>query len=248
MKWAFFLIPFYFGMTASLLTTLLLTKGGSIKSELNDQATAGVIVAVGVGVAILVAVFWLPWLWRVVVKGDWQLNYLHVLQGPLLLKRGEVSPPPDSHTGIIDYYAGHLTMDEVQAKRAEPGSDTATVDPEITAAPTEKITGADGEEKPAAPVRRSPPPRKSLIGPKPAGALLSRAVLFWWVKFILFRGIDHDIVELQKNKKDFLAGVLELAHAGAAHFDNNVEHMYSYLQVMTAATASFTHGANDAAK
>jgi len=250
-KWAFFLIPFYFGMTASLLTTLLLTKGGSIKSQLNEQATAGVIVAVGVGVAILVTVFWLPWLWRVVIKEDWQLNYLHVLQGPLLLKRGEVPPPPDSHTGIIDYYAGHLTMDEIQAKRAEPGSDTTTADPEITAAPTEKSTGIDGEEKKpadATPVRRGPPPRKSLIGPKPAGPLLSRAVLFWWVKFLLFRGIDHDIVELQKNKKDFLAGDLELAHAGAAHFDNNVEHMYSYLQVMTAATASFTHGANDAAK
>ena len=92
------------------------------------------------------------------------------------------------------------------------------------------------------------PPRKSLVGPKPSGKIWNGRVLFWWVKWILFRGVDHDMVQLQKNKKDFLAGDLELAHSKAAHYDNNVEHMYSYLQVMTAATASFTHGANDAAK
>jgi phosphate/sulfate permease len=80
------------------------------------------------------------------------------------------------------------------------------------------------------------------------GSNFSGKVIFWWIKFLLFRGVDLDIVELQKNKQDFLAGDLELAHANAAHYDNNVEHMYSYLQVMTAATASFTHGANDAAK
>lgn len=247
-KWAFFLIPFYFGMTASLLTTLLLTKGGTIKSNLSEEGTAGVIVGVGVAVAVGIAVFWLPWLWRVVVKGDWQLNYFHVFQGPLLLRRGEVPPAPASHVGIIDYYAGHLTKEELDIKRAAEGSTTATADPEITAVVEKKADGTEEPAKPAPVVVRENPPRKSLIGPKPAGSNFSGKVIFWWIKFLLFRGVDLDIVALQKGKNDFLAGDLELAHAGAAHYDNNVEHMYSYLQVMTAATASFTHGANDAAK
>ena len=246
-KWAFFLIPFYFGTTAALLTTLLLTKGGTIKSNLTEQGTAGVIVGVGAGVAILVTVFWLPWLWRVVVKGDWQLKYHHVPLGPLLLRRGEVPPTPDSHVGIIDYYAGHLTEDDLKAKRAAAGTETAASDLEITAV-TENKNGEDAEPIKTSPKPAQPAPRKSIVGPKPVGSNFSPKVLFWWLKWILFRGVDLDIVELQKSKQDFLAGDLELAHAKAAHYDNNVEHMYSYLQIMTAATASFTHGANDAAK
>ncbi|KAK0745752.1 phosphate-repressible phosphate permease [Schizothecium vesticola] len=246
-KWAFFLTPFYFGMTASLLTTLLLTKGGTIKSNLNEAGTAGVIVGVGFGAALLVAVFWLPWLWCVIVNGDWQLNYFHVIQGPFLFRRGEVPPPPENHVGIMNYYEGHLTPEELAAKRAVAGSEAATADLEIAAVGGEKK--ADGTEdadlKPT--IIPASLPRKSLIGPKPSGKIWNGRVLFWWVKWLLFRGVDHDIVDLQKNKKDFLAGDLELAHSKAAHYDNNVEHMYSYLQVMTAATASFTHGANDAA-
>lgn len=47
---------------------------------------------------------------------------------------------------------------------------------------------------------------------------------------------------------NLLTGDLELMHAHATHYNNKVEHMYSFLQVMTAATASFTHGANDVSK
>ena len=244
---AFFLLPFYFGMTASLITTLLLTKGGSIKSTLSEQVNAAIIVAVGAGVAILVAVFWLPWLWRVIILKDWQLTYMHIPLGPLLLRRGEVPPPPEGRDNVIrDYYAGHLTLEELQAKRAAPGTDTANADPEITMIPVkpEDEAAKESEKTP----RPSEPPRKSLIGPKPAGSNFSPRGLFWWLKWALLQGVDLDIVQLQKNKKDRLAGDLELAHAGAVHYNNNVEHMYRFLQMMTAATASFTHGANDAAK
>lgn len=150
-KRAFFLIPFYFGMTASLLTTLLLTKGGSIKSTLSEQANAGVIVTVGVGVAIVVAVFWLPWLWRVIVKQDWQLTYQHILLGPLLLRRGEVPPHAEgAESGIRDYYADHLTLEELQAKRAAPGTSTANADPEITMVPDGPVTVSDSLDEKAA--------------------------------------------------------------------------------------------------
>lgn len=39
-----------------------------------------------------------------------------------------------------------------------------------------------------------------------------------------------------------------MTHAHAQHYDNRAEYMYSFLQIMTAATASFTHGANDVSK
>lgn len=52
----------------------------------------------------------------------------------------------------------------------------------------------------------------------------------------------------QNLDRNFLAGDLLAMHALAEHYDNKVEYMYSFLQVMTVATASFTHGANDVSK
>jgi len=43
----------------------------------------------------------------------------------------------------------------------------------------------------------------------------------------------------------FLAKDLSKIHQHIPHYDNKTEHLYSFLQVMTAITASFAHGAND---
>jgi len=56
------------------------------------------------------------------------------------------------------------------------------------------------------------------------------------------------VVAMQSGDKSFLTGDLEKVHAHAEHYNNKVEYMYSFLQVMTAATSSFTHGANDVSK
>lgn len=43
----------------------------------------------------------------------------------------------------------------------------------------------------------------------------------------------------------YLTALFYLRHEHVPHYDNKTEHLYSFLQVMTAATASFAHGAND---
>ncbi|KAG8413674.1 Na+/Pi symporter [Metarhizium acridum] len=55
-----------------------------------------------------------------------------------------------------------------------------------------------------------------------------------------------DIVGFQ-SEKSVIAGDVEGIHARAHHYDNKAEFLYTFLQVMTAAAASFTHGANDVA-
>ncbi|KAF6783467.1 phosphate-repressible phosphate permease [Colletotrichum sojae] len=205
-----FLVPVYFGVTASLVVMLLVWKGGSYEIALTDAQ-------------VLVATFFVPWLYRVVIRDDWQLRWYHVLHGPFLLRRGDVPPPPEGYQGRVrDFYAGHAIKEDVDSRGAKDG-------------------GEVGE-----PAQQPPPPRKSLVGPKPEGPWYAGPVLFWWFKFAVLRGVDQDIVGAQHGDGGGLAGGnLDEMHARAARYDNRAEYLYTFLQVMTAATASFVHGAND---
>lgn len=251
---AFALVPVYFGFTASLLVMLLLWKGGSYKIELDDSALAAVIVCCGIGWALIIAIFLMPWLWRVVVKEDWQLRWYHIPLGPMLLRRGEVPPPPTDFQGAIrNFYEGHLTKDELEAKRAAAvarddveaaGASETANESNIADAIMKSSKHSDTESDEL----HNVPEKKSLVGPRPEGLpWYSGAMLFWYLKKALFNGVDQDVVNMQR-KKDILSGDLEEKHARAAHYDNKAEFMYSFLQIMTACTASFTHGANDVSK
>ena len=58
--------------------------------------------------------------------------------------------------------------------------------------------------------------------------------------------MNQDPASEQMNAKGtFLTGDLRHMHARAAHFDNKTEYLFSFLQALTASTASFAHGAND---
>ncbi|KAL2129694.1 hypothetical protein VTI74DRAFT_7437 [Chaetomium olivicolor] len=251
---ALYFVPVYFGITASLLTMLLLWKGGGYEIRLTDPEVAGTIVGVGAGFALLVAVTLMPWLYRVVICDDWQLRWWHIPLGLLLLRRGEVPPPPEDAAPVVkDYYEGRLTKEQLAARKAAERDDvevTGTSNPDKD----EKTGAANGEGSDAASAERPTPsplanarkPHKKLVGPKPEGKWYEGRVLFWYVKWALLRGIDQDVVNAESTHGG-LARNLDEVHAHATHYDNRAEYMYSFLQIMTAATASFTHGANDIA-
>lgn len=243
---AFALVPVYFGVTASLLTMLLLWKGGNYTITLTDPEVAGTIVGVGAAWALFICVTLMPWLYRVVIRDDWQLRWWHIPLGPLLLRRPDPPPPPSNHQTVRDYYAGHLTAEELAARRAGQRGDV------------EASLGVGGDDNQAAETKGHSDPSSDheaedhlpeyagkLVGPRPDGVWYSAPVLFWLFKRALFRGVDQDVVSQQTQGKSVLSGDLEKMHAHAAHYNNRAEYMYSFLQVMTAATASFTHGAND---
>jgi sodium-dependent phosphate transporter len=247
--WALRVVPVYFGLTACLLTMLLLWKGGGYKVELNEAEIAGTIVGVGAAFALLIGVTLTPWMYRVVIKDDWQLRWYHIPMGLLLLRRGEVPPPPaDVDVGVKDYYEGRLTKEELDARKAAERDDVEVVG----SANPEKTKNADGSDagsterptpSPLAKISKAP---KKLVGPKPEGKWYQGHVLFWYVKWALLHGIDQDVVNAESTNNK-LANNLDEVHAHAQHFDNKTEYMYSFLQIMTAATASFVHGANDIA-
>ncbi|EGY21902.1 phosphate-repressible phosphate permease [Verticillium dahliae VdLs.17] len=248
-------VPFYFGMTSSLITMLLIWKGGSIETGFNGAEEAGLIVGVGSAVALFVAVFFVPWLYRVVIKDDWQLRFWHIPMGPLLLRRPEPPVQPEGFRGgIKDYYEGHLTREELNALRAGGGH---SADEEANPTGETKVLGNDVSDVDSGRVASAPVDRREnhltdeksptagLVGPRPEGKWSSGPVLFWRLKWVFLRGVDQDIHK-QQRRKNMLSGDLDEIHSHVSHFDNRAEYLYSFLQIMTASVASFAHGANDA--
>lgn len=233
------------------IIVLIVWKGGSSRISLNDAETVGVIIGVGAAVALIVTIFFLPWLYRRLLKEDWQLQWYHLFLGPLVLRRGEVPPPPEGYSIVQDFYSGHKTMEQLQAERAATQENRPSdlenegeLVKESQNTSSEALKSGTPSDAPSV----APKPEFSIIGPRPEGkGFFHPAMLFWQFKRFFFRGIEQDVVGLQK-KKNILTGDIEMTHAHAKHYDNRTEYMYSFLQVLTASTASFTHGANDVSK
>lgn len=251
-------IPLFFWLTGSLITMLLLWKGGDYEINLTEDEIPGVIVGAGALFALIITLFFVPYVYRLVIKEDWQLKPWMAIKGPLLLKRGDVPPPPEDFQGPVrNFYDGHLTREELDARRAEAA---AAHNPEgdVEAQHEKKVVdnnGSDSEVAVPAQQSSSGPGFKQagtyirengIIGPKPEGKWFTGPMLWWRVKWAIFRGVDLDIIAAQK-RDGVLAGDLAEVHARATHFDNKTEFLYTFLQIMTASAASFVHGANDVA-
>ncbi|KAF3045880.1 Na+/Pi symporter [Didymella heteroderae] len=254
-KKAFVMVPLYFFLTAFLLALLIVWKGGSAKIKLSDYESVGVAFGVGGAVAIIVAIFFIPFLHRKIIKDDWELKGWEIVKGPLLLKRPEPRERPEGVTTgrIPDFYEGHLTAEQLEAKRANQivASQNNVEDLEKGGAHVSqpKMDRSDSNitpiPEPATGVNERP--HRQLSKPKkfpPAGAWYTPPVAWFWIKYFALRGVEQDVVDQQKHK-DFLSGDIEKVHATGEHYDNRAEYTYSFLQIMTASTTSFAHGAND---
>lgn len=208
------------------------------------------------GVVALEAFFIMPYLWVRIMREDWTIRWWHCFQGPFLLKR---QPPPPTPFGYVkpqikDYYRGHLTKEELAYVRAsetllesiqtpnnEPPSNDDKEDDLILPLPA---MNPDRPPMPLAQVERGDP--DSFIPSRPSGRWNTWSVIGWRINRFLLRGIEKDVISMQK-RNVVLQWDLEDMHSRAERFDNRAEYMYSALQILTAAAASFTHGANDVA-
>ena len=235
---------------------MLVVWKGVHTADFSDETVVIVIFTTAGGTTILHSFFVIPYLWVRIIREDWTLKWHHLLYGPILFKR---PPPPPTPIGYVkpaikDYYRGHLTAEELAYVRASESLMQSVQTPN-----GEQPSSSDGYKDddlilPAPAL--APPPRQTntyhgtfseeFIPPRPAGSWRSWRVIGWHINRFMLRGMEKDVISMQK-RNAVLSWDLEDMHARASHFDNRAEYMYSALQIVTAAAASFVHGANDVA-
>ncbi|RMY79014.1 hypothetical protein D0863_00338 [Hortaea werneckii] len=209
------MLPIFFAFTAGVLTMVIVWKGAPILDV--DDWTAAQILGCIFGVAGGVGLIW----------------------GPVPER-----PAGEQAAVVQDYYRGHKTKAQLQ----EEGVDRQVVDDlenskevrltTTSCADSDEITREVSSNN-AAPANTTVEKGDELPWYKNKENLTA-SNMFKLAKKAFFHGVDRDIVAEQK-KKSILTGDLDKMHAEAQFF----EHLFSFLQVMTAATASFAHGSND---
>ena len=212
--------PFWFALTLGVLTMVIVWKG-SPALKLNNLPDTTIVASVlgvaGVAVAFCL-LFFLPFVRRRLVAEDWTLRWWHLFYGPFQNLRGPVPPMPEGvEIALVKNY-GHKPEDAVSIESDGKVKDAEKGAPEIVESPS-PLQAAEVKD----------------LGPWFLPQNLARKA--WW---LLTHGMNVDILA-EQNKSQKAKDM----HRVVVEYDNKTEHLYSFLQVLTATTMSFAHGAND---
>ncbi|KAL8706674.1 MAG: hypothetical protein Q9201_000308 [Fulgogasparrea decipioides] len=269
-RWAVYTAPFFF-LIAGTVCTLSVVYKGSPRLGLAKKSPgyiASVTLGVGAGLAFLSALFFVPFLHARVLKKDYTVRGWMVILGPSLLTR---EPPTDANQAKVPNYAVVQEDKDDQSSTHSPKS-TIENDMDITTTTgnekrlvvaeathvSHKELLAQGRQRLHAKLLKGRGPmgwamRRLRDNPMGAGELyeihnikiVAKRLPAMIVVGLLY-GIHYDIHAAQTG----IAGTpegrrMERVYAHAEKYSNEVEHTYSFVQILTACTASFAHGAND---
>ncbi|KAF2744979.1 putative phosphate-repressible phosphate permease [Sporormia fimetaria CBS 119925] len=252
-KWAMRLIPFYFAFTAGILAMFITIETPTAPSleEFGAGKAVGIVLGCFFGVLIISYIFFIPFFKRKLIMKDARVRIWHVPMGPLLLKEDcNLYWPGKGDSYVTDYYENAFVLNNDQPGQAHTAAPADADD--ITATPTDlkkpSDLPSDIEKKsaedsiPRAQLKR---PRKSepyerFIAPVAPLSWVSPAKWYGYLKFALLQGVTRDVVSHDSAK-------LHAIHAKAARYDDRVEHLWTYCQVISAMMMSISHGANDVA-
>ncbi|KAK4462852.1 putative phosphate permease [Cladorrhinum samala] len=265
--WAVWTSPFWF-LIAGTVCTLSIVYKGSPNLGLNKKPgwyIAAVTMGTGGGVALLAAIFFVPYVHAKVVKKDHGVKWWMFVYGPLLFKRPVVA---ESDQADVPNYAvvqededDHLpTHQSPTPTESDHHTEKKLVESEtdVRPPPTYKEIQAQGERKLHEKLLKKRGPMgwaMRTLRDNPMGAgriyeLHNIKAFFTRLPAMLvcgaLYGLHYDIHAAQSG----IAGTPEgermaRVYAHAHKYPNEVEHTYSFVQILTACTASFAHGAND---
>ncbi|RDW74916.1 1,2-dihydroxy-3-keto-5-methylthiopentene dioxygenase-2 [Coleophoma cylindrospora] len=277
--WAVYTSPFFF-LIAGTICTLSIVYKGSPNLKLNKKPSwyvAAVTMGTGSGVAVLAALFFVPYVHAKIIKKDPTIKWWMFIQGPLLFKR---PAPAVADRALVPNYAV-VQEDEEEHTSAHSGASVSEDEAHATKDGIEPVmTSSQGSEKQAARTEAAQPTYKELMAQGDeklrAKLLTKRGPLGWAMRTLrdnpmgpgalyelhnmkmaairlpamvvvgALYGVNYDIHAAQTGIAGTPEGKrMQRVYANAEKYPNEVEHTYSFVQVLTACTASFAHGAND---
>lgn len=273
--WAVYTSPFWF-LIAGTICTLSIVYKGSPNLKLNKKPgwyVASVTMGTGVGVALLAALFFVPYVHAKIIKKDHSVKWWMFIMGPALLKRPAVAPGDEAKVpnyAVIQHdepESAPSSVSDFDPKSAEANDLAITSPSEIdekglasseARQQTYKELVAAGEERVRERLCKTRGPlgwamRTLRDNPMGAGSLYelhnikiaARRLPAMIVCGALY-GLHYDIHAAQTGIEGTPEGArMARVYSHAEKYPNEVEHTYSFVQVLTACTASFAHGAND---
>jgi PiT family inorganic phosphate transporter len=246
-KWAMRLIPVYLATTGAILALFIVVEAPTAPSleKFGAGKAVGIILGVFFGCLLIGIVFFLPYFHRRLVKQDARVRFHHLPLGPWLLKDNcPLYYPGKGDQFVANYYED--AYGEVLA-----GTKTHTHNGEKAKAPTDSklLESTQDVERTAASAQSTPElkPRKKHLGPHerflhPVADLPWTHPRKWigWTKFVLLHGVTRDVVTHDSAQ-------LRDIHSRARRYDDRVEHLWTYCQVVSAMMMSIAHGSNDVA-
>jgi len=281
-----FTAPVYFFIVSGVLTVSIIVKGSPSLNldELPPSTTVAAVLGTASVVALLSILFWLPYVYGKVVRGDYTLKWYHFFMGPLLWWRPAPADAVTADSAVPDYrihdFADPAVAEQHRAAAAPASAPVARTGDEIDTASNSANSNSDEKDaklnQPASeqvhpsrlahleteledgrpvkidenhiPGRPTPPNYRKYEGSWLEPWNLYTIVRYNslpWIWYSLSAGLRTDIHAMQAHGSEKEKAKLRQMHAVAEQYDNRVEHLYSFMQVMTACTASFAHGAND---
>lgn len=273
--WAIYTAPFFFLIAGTICTLSIVYKGSPNLglNKKPSWYVASVTMGTGAGVCLLSALFFVPFVYAKVIQKDHSVKWYHFLQGPLLFKRP--APAEADRANVPNYAVVQEDDQPEIETRSPSFSDSddnntkgadaiVSADSEKGAVVTEtkqltyKELVAQGEERFHARLRAKRGPlgwAMRLLHENPMAAgeiyewhnmkILCKRIPAMIVVGALY-GLHYDIHAAQTGIAGTPEGArMQRVYAAAEKYPNEVEHTYSFVQILTACTASFAHGAND---
>ncbi|KAI1825347.1 putative sodium/phosphate symporter [Xylaria intraflava] len=265
--WAVWTSPAFFFIVGTILTLSIVYKGSpslGLSTAKPAYWLAGVILGSGAALGLLSAIFFLPYVHTIIIKRDQSLQWWEFIKGPLLFSRPYAE---DAEQARVRDYAVVQKADADQPStssqlRGESGNGSSPEEKQMVADELQQKNYrqllAEGEAKHRAALckRRGPigwAMRTLRDNPMGAGEIYEvkniRTFLIRLPATIvaaLLYGFYYDIHRAQHGVHGTPDGKrMESVYAHAEKYPNEVEHLYSFVQILTACTASFAHGAND---
>lgn len=250
MKRAMRAIPWYFGFTAAVLALFMVVENPS-GQELEDYPLGvplGAILGTFAGVTIFSYIFMVPFFHRRLILEDTRVCIWHVPLGPLLYRENPPLYWPGSADDEIvkDYYR----RDDVEeAKPAPPPVDdhldlpsahpekeiTVAKDPAADLNPAQDSTSSATATAAPPVTYLKPEPEERWLEPVKHLPIYNSRRLWNSFKYLMLQGVSRDCVSHQSEH-------IRKAHALAVRYDNRVEHLWTYAQVVSAMMMSIAHG------